>query len=87
MGYQQPLDCHLKKPGARWPQAGTPGLKTTCNTTLKFHKCIPRQAKAQGILISQTYLEAVETFMDFSTQETVRLLNHQKIFTRWLKML
>ena len=34
--------------------------QTTHNTTSKLLRYIPRQAKAQGILISQTYLEAVE---------------------------
>ena len=34
--------------------------QTTCNAGSKVSKYIPRQAQAQGILISQTYLEAVE---------------------------
>ena len=34
--------------------------QTTRNTTSKLLRYIPRQTKAQGILISQTYLEAVE---------------------------
>ena len=33
---------------------------TTCNARLKVPKYISRQTEAQGILISQTYLEAVE---------------------------